>query len=422
MQKLFEEALTPLEGAVSSSSMTVAQALERGAAQLDEAADIPQLTRAELHQALAKRFANFQMWTHAEEQAIKAIGVGETLGRGAWAVLVDAYRTRGVVAALRGDTSAVTYSNRSKVLSERVYGAVSAEYATAIAEHAYSGWKVGTMSPDEIEARFRESFELSQTLPGGYPQGSVVALRTLADFLVQQQRAPEAVATLAKAQALLAEVPESEDWSWTLTTDSRATLLFRLGEVDAAESVLTDAIDKARNRDDKLALSRLLWRLGEVYAFSPAIDKPGLSILSQSIDRRLEVVAPELVGGSDLLRWGKLLRLEPDRLFFPYLFAGSYAMVQYHSGQHDQAVALIDLLVETFPEGATSPFVLDKTLLKAEVLLETPKTDQARRTLESVRNRIEALPEHHSARQRHRELCLRCDAAQDPSAAVESTD
>ena len=425
VQRLFEGALTPREGALPSSSITVADALIQAAERLERAEDVPALTLAELHQTLAKRFASFGMWNRAEDQAIKAIELGEPLGRRAWPALAAAYRTRGTVTALRGDPDAVAYSDRSKNLIEQVHGRQSPEYADAMTEYVYSGWKTGLLPPEEIERLFADSLDLSQSLERGNPQGRAMTLRTFAEFLMERDRPEEALSALAQAQAVLDESPDPSRRTWTLTTVEYVTLLIRLKQYDTADRVLQSALARAQRVGDPLDESRLLWMLGELYEIAGGVDgatTSALTMLDRSIDRRLEIVAPEFVGKPGLLRWEELCRQGADQLIAPYRFAAAYAHVQFRSGEHDDAIALVDRLIELFPDGRDAPFALQCALEKAKMLSDMQRPNDAWILLESLKDRIEALPTEHTLHRQFEGLRESVSASRTPPASAKPSD
>lgn len=402
VQRLFEGALTPREDAVPSSSITVADALIQAAERLGRAEDVPANTLAELHQTLAKRFASFGMWNRAEEQAIKAIEFGEPLGREAWPTLAAAYRTRGTVAALHGDARAVEYSERSKNFIEQVHGQHSPEFADALTEYVYSGWKTHALSSQKVEQLFNDSLNLSQSLDGGNPNGRAMTLRTFAEFLLEQDRPDEALSAMGQAQAVLDGASDSSRKAWTLTTVEYVTLLVRLNRFDKADHVLQSALTRAQQVGDRLCESRLLWIMGElreIYGGKDNAEPSGLAFLDQSIERRLAVLAPNFVGKSRLMQWEELCRQGADQLIAPYRFAAAYAQAQYRSGLHDDAMALLDRLIELYPDGRDAPFTLMCEIEKVRMLTSMQRPNDAWSLTESLQSRIELLPAGHLLRQ-----------------------
>ena len=167
-----------------------------------------------------------------------------------------------------------------------------------------------------------------------------------------------------------------------------------------------DAIAHARDREDKLAQARLIWLLGELYVLSESHGEQGLSVLSRSIDHRLEVLAPEAAGKPDTVRWGTLYRLGTDGLFAPHLFALTYARAQVQVGQQVSAISFLDQMIEMIPSDAEGAHTLAARLthrcklLKAEILLDLNRQDQALAVLGSLRDHIDALPADHATRRR----------------------
>jgi len=162
----------------------------------------------------------------------------------------------------------------------------------------------------------------------------------------------------------------------------------------------------------------LLWLMGElreIHGGKDNAETSGLAFLDQSIERRLAVLAPNFVGKSRLMQWEELCRQGADQLIAPYRFAAAYAQAQYRSGLHDDAMALLDRLIELYPDGRDAPFTLMCEIEKVRMLTSMQRPNDAWSLTESLQSRIELLPAGHLLRQQFDALRKGISTSRTPS-------